>query len=49
MIIALHLDESCLCSLLCFLSVLGYLNKACVFFCAKHLDKNNNNNDNKLS
>ena len=33
--IALHLNESCLCSLLCFLSVLRYLNKACVFFVCK--------------
>ena len=37
--IALHLNENCLCSLLCFLSVLRYLNKACVFFCAKYLNK----------
>ena len=54
MLIALHLNESCLCPLLCFLSVLRYLNKACVFFlCVKYLNKNNNdnnnNNNNKLS
>ena len=49
--IALHLNESCLCSLLCFLSVLRYSNKACVLFCAKCLNtnNNNNNNNNKLS
>ena len=41
--IALHLNKSCLCALLCFLSVLRYLNKACVFFFrAKYLDKKNN-------
>ena len=37
--IALHLNESFLCSLLCFLSVLRYLSKACVFFCAKYLNE----------
>ena len=38
--IALHLNESCLCSLLCFWSVLRYLNKAYVcFLCAKYLNK----------
>ena len=37
--IVLHLNESWLRSLLCFLGVLRYLNKACVFFCAKCLDK----------
>ena len=37
--IALHLNESCFCALLWFLGVLRYLNKACVFFCAKYLNK----------
>ena len=37
--IAWYLNESCLCALLCFLGVLRCLNKACVFFCAKYLNK----------
>ena len=35
--IALHLHESCLCSLLCFLGVLRYLNKACVLFFVQNI------------
>ena len=45
--IALNLNGSFLCSLLCFLDALRYLYKVCVFFCPKYLDKKNNNN--KLS
>ena len=35
--IALHLNERSLCSLLCFLGALSYLNKACVFFCVQNI------------
>ena len=45
--ITLYLNEICLCPLLCFLSVLRCLNKACVnFFCVKYLSQKNKTKQN---